>query len=310
MSKTNLLSKLKAQLLAIKPSNVQGTDNEAYQMYWEYFYRLIKGRFKVSCPDDWNVDYMLQHLIEDGLLLITDTAAGIIPLKTGVSGDNIWNRPSSFITANHILGNIKGTIGVDGVCIYTNGDGYMSSVFLPLISKFAYLMASYDASIDVNLMNSRAAMIFDCATSKQESEAKAVYEKISRGEPAVFFSQDAGVRNGGRLEFHTINVSQTFIVDKLQDAKRTSLNEMLNMIGIKTSNTDKKERLVTDEVNSNLGEIAFNIAYINESLERGCRRAMALYPAIGHFSIKMEDDFAVYSKGIGREDGNDNSGDD
>lgn len=307
----NIIDKLKAKLLSVQPENVAGTDNLAYNVYYEYLMRLLKGRFVIKCPEEWNQDYMLDHLIEDECLLIVGTRDyGVIPLSTGVSGNNIWNRPSQFVTANHIIGEIRGTIGVDGAAVYLNGDKYCNGrAFINLISNYAYKLAAIDCSIDVNLLNSRAAMIFDCADSKQQAEAKAIYEKISRGEPAVFVSLSAATsyKGDGRLNFHTLNVGQTYIVDKLQDAKRTCLNEFLNIIGVKTANTDKKERLITSEVESNNSEISYGISYINNSLEKGCNVARRLYGI--NLSIRMKDDSEMYSQGMAGEQ-NDNSGND
>lgn len=307
---SKFINKLKQQLLSFVPRDVEGTDNATYQFYFDYLYRIIKGRFEIECPEEWNIDYMLEHLIYDNVLLITDTVAGVIPLKTGVSGDNIWNRPSQFISANHILGNIEGEIGKDGACIFVNGDGYNSgNVFYDLISKYAYQLASFDANIDVNLINTRGAMIFDCANSAQEKQAKAIFDKISRGEPAVFTSLAGTNKNAGRLEFHTLNVIQTYAVDKFQDAKRTCVNEFLTMVGVRTANTDKRERLITEEVEYSNGEIQFNIAYINESLKKGCDKANELYPNI-NLKITFKNDSKQVSTGNREESENDDRSND
>lgn len=303
----DVIQKVKGYLRGVQPTAVNGTGNVAYQTYWDLLYRIVKGRFKITCPDTWDKDYMLEHLILDEVLLITDTVSGVIPLKTGVSGNNIWNRPNRFITANHILGNIEGIINVDGACIFLNGSAYNNGhSLLSLIERYAYMLAEFDCGIDVNLINTHAAMIFDCADKAQADTAKSIYDKLSRGEPAIFTSQQSTDRNKQRLEFHTINVTQTFAVDRLQDGKRTCYNEFLNNIGIKTANTDKRERLVADEVNSNKTEILCNVKYWNESLQVGCDVANSLYPGI-NLSIQIEYDNELSSPGREEVSVNDNN---
>ena len=48
-------------------------------------------------------------------------------------------------------------------------------------------------------------------------------------------------------------------------------------IGIPNSNTDKKERLITDEVNSNNVETASKCAMWLDELKKGCKKANDLF---------------------------------
>ena len=52
-----------------------------------------------------------------------------------------------------------------------------------------------------------------------------------------------------------LNTNAPFIADKLQVLKRQIWNEALTYIGIENANSEKRERLVTDEVTSNLGGV-------------------------------------------------------
>ena len=49
----------------------------------------------------------------------------------------------------------------------------------------------------------------------------------------------------------TQNVAQNYIGDKLLEALRKIEIEFFSRVGIPSANTDKKERLITDEVNAN-----------------------------------------------------------
>ena len=49
-----------------------------------------------------------------------------------------------------------------------------------------------------------------------------------------------------------------FVADKILDFKHEIKNELLTDLGINNSNTDKKERLISNEVDSNNLEIKIN----------------------------------------------------
>lgn len=53
----------------------------------------------------------------------------------------------------------------------------------------------------------------------------------------------------------SIDTTSPYVAGDLQILKRQIWNEALTYLGIENSNTEKKERLVTDEINSNLGGV-------------------------------------------------------
>ena len=55
--------------------------------------------------------------------------------------------------------------------------------------------------------------------------------------------------------FRSIQTQAPFVADKLMIIKRQIWNEMLTFFGVENGNSEKKERLITDEVMSNLGSV-------------------------------------------------------
>lgn len=296
------LMKALDEAYGIKPNKVNAQDNVRTLFYKDYLINLVKGLFVIECDDTWSKDYMLENLILRGMFSIQDTSMGVVPLQSSVHGINVFNRPTTVIIANPVLGTFEKTIDKDCVIIYLYDDKKFKS-FVPLIDIYASKLALCDSSIDVNLINSKVAYVFDCADEKQAKEVKLVYEKISRGEPAVFWSDSSGIDGTKKLNFFKTDVKNAYVADLIQDEKRAIINEFLTMIGINNSNTDKKERLITDEVNANNEEIKLSMANIYRNIKEQVAKANKMFPGINlSITIPSQDKLEQNSPGEKPED--------
>lgn len=273
-----------------KPTKVDAQNAERTLFYTDYLINILKGLFEVKCPEEWSIDFMLETLIRNGVFSIQDTTAGILPLNCQPFGVNVFYRPTNVNIANPIIGTFTKTIGVDCTLIYLFDDKIFRS-FMPLVNVYAAKLAMCDSSIDVNLLNSKVAFIIDCADKKQADEAKLIYDKISRGEPAVFYTDDAMMSPGGkRLVLNKVDVKNSFVADLIQNEKRTIMNEFLTMIGVNNVATEKKERLVTDEANANNEELYVDMAYVYRNIKKQVKLANKMFPTINlDIKIKTQD---------------------
>lgn len=259
---------------ARKPKDVDGVANTSAMYYRQWLLKKIFARFEFEIPAEWELDYFLDVLFREGHISITDTAMGIVALKSGLTGIGIYNQPTRAIFANPVLGNFERTIDVDCAVIKLQYDfqgvGWM-------IDRYATLLAMCDSGIAVNLMNTKAAYVFG-ATSKAQAESyKKMYDDITQGKPAVFVNGDSI----NKENMFTMPAKENFISDDIQLLKRKIVNEFLTDIGINNTNLDKRERLTDDEVNANNEEVRFNIMHWYDNIQDGIRRAKRLFPEIG-----------------------------
>ncbi len=246
------LKDLLNEFFARRPSDVDGVMNTSAYYYRLYLLKKLFGRFGFSgIPEGWDVDYMLETLFLNGFFCVTDTAAGVLPLQCGLSGINVFGKPTTAVIANPVLGNFERTIDVN--CVICQLQPNYEGIY-PLINRYSVLLAMCDSSIAVNLMNTKAAWIFGASSKAQAETFKQLYDKISCGEPAVF------IKDGiNEEQFFTMPVKQNFIADDVQLLKRKIIYEFLTEIGINNSNLDKRERLTDDEVAANDQEVIANI---------------------------------------------------
>lgn len=258
---------------ARKPREVDGVANTSAAYYRCKLFRLILQRFKFEgIPAKWEFDYFLEHLFLDGHIVVTDTSAGILALKCGLSGVGIFDNPTKVIIANPVLGSFDRTIGETCEVIRLQWD-YKGVGWI--LDRYSALLAMCDSGIAVNLMNTKVSYVFG-ATSKTQAETfKALYDDVTQGKPAVFTTNN----NVGNIKenMFVMPAKQNFIADDVQLLKRKIINEFLTDIGINNTNLDKRERLTDDEVNANNDEVLANISHWYDNISDGIARVNRHY---------------------------------
>lgn len=258
------------EFFARKPSDVDGVMNTSAYYYRLYLLKKLFGRFTFeNIPEGWDEDYMLETLFLNGFFTVCDTEAGVLPLKCGLTGINVFEKPTQTIVANPVLGNFERTIDVD--CVVVQLQPNYEGVY-PMINRYATMLAMCDSSIAVNLMNTKGTFLFGAANKAQSETLKQMYDKISSGEPAVFVADGLN-----KESFYMIPAKQNFIADDVQILKRKIINEFLTEIGINNSNLDKRERLTDNEVEANDQEVVSNIQCWIDNITWGIRKVNQMF---------------------------------
>lgn len=292
MSKNNKAVDWKSLALAIreaygqKPADVEGQRAARVEYYKFVLLNKLKGEFDNKYPEDWDEDYFLDHILIDGKICITNTAMGTIALKCGTKGINVYDRNDGVIIANHVLGSFERTIDEDCVVIYLYNNLTYNGV-AACIDIYANRLANCDSAIDINLLNTKVATVFEVGDKQEADEMKMIYDQIQRGEPAVYHRNGNGVMQDKMTTFGQ-NVKQTYIAADVQALKRDIYNEFLTQFGINNAAQEKRERLLVDEVNSNNDELAINMNYVYKNLKKGVEKAIKMFPELkGKFEIKL-----------------------
>ena len=256
--------------ISTRPKNVD-PNSTSFWFYVRALFRKAMSIYELSgMPEEWDLDYFMSVLFSQGFLTITDTAMGVLPLKCGVSGINVFNHPTTVIVANPVLGNFSRTIDEDCVLVKLSYD-YRG--LMDIIYRYATMLSECDNSISVNLMNSKVAFIGLVESKAQANSMKLMYDKISSGEPAVFVK--GSQINGDQILYN--HVKENFIASDIQILKRKIMSEFLTEIGVNNANTDKRERLTDNEVEANDSEIQLNAGYWLEQIRDGLNKANKMF---------------------------------
>ena len=126
---------------------------------------------------------------------------------------------------------------------------------------------------------------------------KKLYDQIAAGNVAAVIDKQL-FRDDGKANWQMFNqnVGQNYIADQVLSDMRKIEAMFCTDVGIPNANTDKKERLITDEVNANKVETRSKCDLWLEELKESCEKVREM------FGIKLDVDWRY--KG-GAEDGND-----
>lgn len=220
-----------------------------------YYEQILKNKlmntYKIEgAPDTVDVEYLKWNLIDRGYCIMIKNKKGELRAFTGaLVGIDCYNLPVTVEVANPVDGNLKGTIGKDCVVVYNTWNKWSPYTLEETISKYAYELAQIDQSINVNLYNSKVSTFFPVSNERDAQRIRKMYDDITDGSPAVALLTPSPVSSSGFSS--AINVKNDYIVDKLIEAKRAIYNEFDAIFGISNVQYEKKERLVSGEVDAN-----------------------------------------------------------
>lgn len=272
-----------------KPTDVSGIENISSAYYFQYLLRLTKGIFDIKTPDHWDSDFLLDTLLLNGVFGIFEHNSEPLAMNCQPYGVNMYYKPTSFNIANPVLGTFSKTIGEDGAIIYLEEDPSANAQFRtirPLLTFYSYKLAACDKCIDQSLMNSGVTAIFSASSKKAAESFRLMYDEISEGKPAVFVDEELGLASSNSRNLQYTPAKDNFVCDKIQIEKRQIIEEFLTAIGINNANTDKRERLNSDEVNSNNQECYVATEVWRRNLKETTAQAKKLFPGLD-FSITI-----------------------
>ena len=260
--------------------------NERLQIeYRTWCLKKLFGAFEFSgVPNEWDYDYFLTNLFVHGYLAITDTPIGVIPLRCGITGVDVFEHPTTAIFANPVLDNFERNLygdnpATDCALIKIQYD-YMG--VMPSVNRYAALLALCDNSIAVNLRNSKVAFIGLVSSKQQAATFEKLYRDIDSGKPAVYAKRGNDFTTD---DIYYNHVRETYIANDVQLLKQSIKNDFLTEVGLNNANTDKRERLIVDEVNANNDEVQANVQHWLDNIREGLKRANALFSL--NVSVKL-----------------------
>lgn len=222
-------------------------NNLTYTQYVNRLTELSISMFKWDgLPDTVDERYLELHLFLNGsMVYFKDDVIGDLCLdcmphgQLDVYGNPILRRAySGYNNYNKLL---KYT---DSVIIWNN---LMRTNSVLDVQMFARRLYNLDRIIDVNT-NAQKTPVLVQGTEKQRLTLLNVYKEYDGNSPVIF-----GDTN---IDLNSLKVLQTgapYVSDKLYELKTQIWNEALTYLGISNVSYQKKERLISDEVNRSQG---------------------------------------------------------
>lgn len=155
------------------------------------------------------------------------------------------------------------TFNFDDVVYIMNNE--LQKPTIDSLKLFAYRLYETERTIDINLNAQKTPVLIEGDT-KSILTLKNVYMQYSGNIPFVFGNKQFDISN----KLNVLKTDAPYIVDKLDLHKHQIFNDALTVLGIENANTDKKERLITDEVESNNQLVTMYLNCFYKTRKKAC----------------------------------------
>lgn len=261
---------------AVQPANQNILNTQTGRFFQRYLLKKALSVFKWTLPEWWDENYFLYVLYCRGYAAVFDSGKfGVIPQECGLQGYNVFYRPTNVIIANPLLDIKNREIGKDAVLMQLQPD-YMG--VLDLCGHYAEKMALASSAINQNLWNTKISIVFFAGNDAEQQSIKKAYDRMSDGDPMVVVHKNLRDENGNlKYEVFNRDVKSSYVISDLISDLRKIEAEFDTRIGVPNANTDKRERLITDEVNANNVETHILCDMWMDSIQDGIKNVKDMF---------------------------------
>ena len=287
------MGKIKAKDLRFLDSALM--NSETYFDYVERFKKICLSMFEwVNLPDSMNARYLEECLYYKGQAsLLKDELYGFINTQCASNGYlNIYGLPTSlncysyqYNSIRNLYTGLDGTENKDCVLVMNNWERIPTASTIEL---FCQRLAEAEMTAQVNIKAQKTPVLI-VVDENQRLMMENLYSQYDGNRPFIF-----GDKNQvGDGVVKSISTGAEFIADKIMDYKKQIWNEALQFLGINSLQTEKKERLITDEASSNNELINLNLQSMLIPRQEACKQFNKLFGLEGtdkEISVRVRSD--------------------
>ena len=253
--------------------------NQNYQFFFKWLVsKMEQVVILKNVPETIDIEFLKEHLLLDGEICITDFGDKLYACFGSLGGEpNEYYRPKQFIIANPVLGSKVVDIGVNGVVIYntpTDKSNWFGGGLFQLVKQTATLLADNIVSINCAQINSRVEAIVTADSEAQAVQGEIVMKKLYAGAPYNIVRSDV-VEKVGVNPIASSAISGK--IKELVELHQYIIAQFFQAIGIKANAINKKERMITDEINSQDDYLGVSLLDILESWKKGFDAVNEMY---------------------------------
>ena len=260
--------------------------------YTDYFYRLMliaRSLFKwEGLPNGIDEKWIEKYLFYEGTCVFyKDPNLGFMVTKWSTEGTlNAYDEPTTirpYATNTMELNNGQLLDNNENCVIIRNNDDMIPT--FPTIQLYSADLTNIKRTIDTNISVQKTPTVVTC-TDKQKLTFKQAIKQRDENEPVIYGDKNIDINS-----INVLNTSAPIVFDKLQIQKNNIWNECMTFLGINNANTDKRERLVDDEVQANNQLIKANEDVMLKSRERACELINKIFNL--NISVKRRTDLKM-----------------
>lgn len=251
--------------------------------YLERFKKVALSVFEwVNLPKSMNAQYLERCLYYNGMAtLLKDKNFGFINTNCCSNGKlNIYGFPTNlncfsfeYQTSRKLYTGLMEGLSeaqkeardfYECILVQNNWDRTPTAGSMEL---FALRLYEAERTADVNIKAQKTPVMI-LVDEEQRLLMENLYSQYDGNKPFIFGDK----KQLGADVLRAIKTDAPFIADKIIDYKKEIWNEALTFLGINNIMVDKKERLITDEANSNNELINLNLQSYLAPRQEACRQ--------------------------------------
>lgn len=265
-------------------------NNDTYVDYLERMKKICLSMFEwVNLPESCNARFLEMCLFYNGqAALLYDDDYGYINTMAADGGYiNIYGLPTEITCYSYRFNQRRSLYMTDTgeekgkECILVMNN-YERIPTTDTVSLFAYRLAEAQRTIDVNIKAQRTPILIT-TDQKQYFTLKKMYEEYDGNTPAIF--ADKNLISPDALK--ALKTDAPFLCNDIYQYKREICNEFLTFMGIQNL-SEKRERLITGEVNSNNELLNLNLQALLIPRKEACKQFNEKYGLSGEKAIDVK----------------------
>ena len=269
-----------------------------YVDYIERIKKICLSMFEwINLPSSMNSRYLEECLFYLGQAsLLYDDKYGFINTKCTSDGRiNIYGLPTDltcysydYHTSRRLYIGLNGDekqINEEAILVMNN---YERIPTLSTCELFAKKLTNADLTAYINIQSQKTPVLILC-NENQRLTLENMYSQYEGNRPVLYGDSD----NLNINAIKSINTNAPFIADKVMEYKKEIWNELLTFLGINNLMLEKKERLVSDEANSNNELINMNLQSFLIPRQEACKKFNELFGLTGtdkEISVRVRSD--------------------
>ena len=257
------------------------TNYLSYYDYLNWLKQLQLNVFEwVGLPESINVRYLETTLMSHGFaLFFHDEKLGYLALQGAAAGElNVYGEPVAYQIVSHAYS--REISAMDCVIVKNNIEWQPS---WRILSAFAARLSHIERITDINL-NAQKTPILILTDDKQKLTMQNMYAQYEGNTPVVFADKNIVQPDSVKV----LSTAAPYLVDKLDEHKKNLWDEALTLMGINNANTNKKERLIVDEVNANDSNVHRNLLVLLAARQKSAEEINKKFGL--NVSVKVRDE--------------------
>lgn len=258
---------------------------ENYNFYFNYLLSKLHSLFKWNnLPDTIDEESLNNQLFLNGQTCFTEFDGKLYCLFGNVGGKpNEYYHLTNYVISNPVLGSKTAKIlgkDKDSVMMYNtvvDRDTQWiigSQGLFQLIKQTATLLADNIVSISCAQINSRVQIAYAAESEALANTGEKVLKDLYGGKPYRIMAQKDELEKFSVLGGST---SSTNTIAQLIELQQYIIGQFYQNIGVRFNSTNKKERLITDEINFQDDFLAINLQTMLESRQLACKEINEMF---------------------------------